>query len=94
LLEGDAHCDGRTEDISEGGILIFAERDLAAGQRVRLRFAAPMTGVIVEVSATAKWAREQRGRRVTGLEFVDAPAGVLASIKQYIRLIAPPASES
>lgn len=93
LLEGDAHCDGRTEDISEGGILIFAERDLTTGQRVRLRFAAPMTGIIVEVTATAKWAREQRGRRVTGLEFVDAPIGVLASIKQYIRLIAPPPSE-
>lgn len=93
LLEGDTHCDGRTEDISEGGILIFAERDLNVGQRVRLRFAAPMTGVIVEMTATAKWTREQRGRRVTGLEFVDAPAGVIASIKQYIRLIAPPPSE-
>ncbi|HEY6723907.1 MAG TPA: serine/threonine-protein kinase [Polyangiaceae bacterium] len=94
LLEGDTHCDGRTEDISEGGVLVFAERDLATGQRVRLRFAAPMSGVIVEVTATAKWAREQRGRRVTGLEFVNAPVDVIASIKQYISLIAPPASEA
>lgn len=90
LLEGDTHCDGRTEDISEGGVLIFTERDLDAGRRVLLRFAAPMTGLIVEVMATAKWTREQRGRRVTGFEFINAPRGVIDSIKRYVGLIAGP----
>jgi len=90
LFEGDKHCDGRTEDISEGGVLIFAERDLDVGRRVLLRFAAPMTGLIVEVTATAKWTREQRGRRVTGLEFTNAPPGVIESIKRYVGLIAGP----
>jgi len=90
LMEGAAHCDGRTEDISEGGVLVFAERDLSAGDRVRLRFAAPMTGRVVEVTATAKWAREQRGRRVTGFEFVNAPVDVIDSIKRYVDLIGAP----
>lgn len=90
LLEGDTHCDGRTEDISEGGLLVFADRDLVAGDRVRLRFAAPMTGIVIEVAATAKWTREQRGRRVTGLEFVNPPAAVIDSIKRYVDLIGAP----
>lgn len=90
LLEAAPPCDGRTEDISEGGVLLFVERDIPVGQRVRLRFAAPMTGLVVEVGATAKWAREQRGRRVAGLEFIDPPADALESIRRYVELMAGP----
>jgi hypothetical protein len=90
LIAGDTPCDGRTEDISKGGVLVFLEHDIATDQRVRLRFALPITGKVVEVDALAKWSRAQRGRRVTGLEFASLPSEAGEAIERYVKLIGVP----
>jgi hypothetical protein len=71
-------------------VLVLLENELASGQTVRLRFALPITGKIVEVDALAKWTRAQRGRRVTGLEFVKLPPEASEAVARYIKLMAAP----
>jgi serine/threonine protein kinase len=90
LLTQAGPSDGRSEDISQGGVLVLLENELASGQTVRLRFALPITGKIVEVDALAKWTRAQRGRRVTGLEFVKLPPEASEAVARYIKLMAAP----
>ena len=91
LLQGGMHCDGRTEDISAGGVLVLLEHELAAGERVRLRFALPISGKVVEVEAIAKWTRGQPGRRVTGIEFMQLTHQARETITRYVQLMATPA---
>ena len=91
LLQGGMHCDGRTEDISAGGLLVLLEHELNAGERVRLRFALPISGKVVDAEARAQWVRGQPGRRVTGLEFMELPQSARETIARYVQLMASPA---
>jgi eukaryotic-like serine/threonine-protein kinase len=84
--------DGRCEDISEGGLLVLSEATCAPGQRVAMRFALPMEGKVVSVEADVRWVRAARGidaqgMRAIGLEFVDLPAAVRASVSRYVELM-------
>ena len=47
--------DGRSEDISEGGMLIIAGHALDDRERVQVRFALPSSGAVVTVTAEARW---------------------------------------
>jgi serine/threonine protein kinase len=96
VMEG-AHAgtiDGRTEDISEGGILVLSHAECAADQRVSVRFALPMEGKVVSVDAHVRWVRaapgpaQARGNRAVGLEFIDLHPSVRSSIAQYVALMA------
>jgi c-di-GMP-binding flagellar brake protein YcgR len=81
--------DARIEDISEGGVLLVASEACAQGDVVRLRFATPMSGRMIEVPAVARWSRSSRGTRATGLEFQDLTETTRAEIKQYVELMGP-----
>ncbi|HVW28659.1 MAG TPA: serine/threonine-protein kinase [Polyangiaceae bacterium] len=82
-----APVDGRIEDISEGGVLVVANEACAQGDIVRLRFATPMTGRMIEISAVARWSRSSRGTRATGFEFQNLSDQTRAEIRQYVSLM-------
>jgi serine/threonine protein kinase len=87
VLAPDDNCDGRSEDISEGGVLVIAPRACATGQRVQIRFSLPASGRIVTLDAIAKWVKASRSQHALGIEFADLPAEVKAEIRAYTALM-------
>jgi len=87
VLGDNQVCDGRSEDISEGGVLIVADTGVAANQRVKLRLPLPSSGKVVLLEATTKWFKTSRTQRAVGLEFVNAPEDVRAEIRAYAALM-------
>jgi len=83
--DGGELFDGRTEDISEGGVLVLTSGQAHAGESVLLRFALPMSGRLVSVPANIRWARETRGERVAlGVSFEDPGDRVLEEVRAYV----------
>jgi tRNA A-37 threonylcarbamoyl transferase component Bud32 len=84
----DGHVDGRSEDISAGGMLVLLREDLPHDGPVIVRFALPTTGHVISVAATPKWTKRQPGRIAVGLEFDELDAHASASIDAYVRYLA------
>jgi len=89
--EGD-FIDGRTEDISEGGLLVVCRGTSTANVQVTLRFATPIEGRIVTCKAHLRWVRSTRpdiadAPSALGLEFIGMPPDLRASIVHYIELM-------
>lgn len=61
--------DGRTEDISEGGILVLTETRLGDDERVQVKLPLPSSGRVATVTAIARWGKGHRGRHALGLSF-------------------------
>ena len=89
VMDGSDPCDGRTEDISEGGVLVLLETTIDLGSQLGVRLALPISGKVVEVRAVSKWERDHRGRRAVGLEFVDLPEEATHAIRRYVELMGP-----
>jgi serine/threonine protein kinase len=91
-LENGTVIDGRSEDISAGGMLVIC-RDMAdAGGIANARFALPVEGKIVACQAHVRWVRaarpnEPQGPRAIGIEFIDVPEAMRASIARYVALM-------
>lgn len=79
--------DGRIEDVSEGGVLFVSEETTNQGEVVRLRFALPVSGRILDVEARTRWNRAYRHTRATGFEFQDLPAPAREEIQRYVALM-------
>jgi serine/threonine protein kinase len=79
--------DGRSEDISEGGLLIVTDTECAQEQQVRVRFPLPTSGRVVQVDALTRWVKTRRNQRAIGLEFQNAPADVRTEIRAYAELM-------
>ncbi len=84
--------DGRSEDISEGGMLVICRQPCEANVRVTVRFALPIEGCVVSCDAHLRWVRCARpdatdGPRALGLEFIDVPEETRASIARYTELM-------
>ncbi len=84
---GTTATDGRTEDLSEGGLLMVTEAACADGERVTLRLPLPMSGRVVELDATTKWIKTRKNQRAIGAEFIDAPEDVRKEIRAYVALM-------
>ena len=81
--------DGRTEDISEGGLLVITRQACEANQRAKVRFASPIEGRVVTCDAHVRWVRAAppevaNGARAIGLEFIDPSVEICASIARYV----------
>jgi serine/threonine-protein kinase len=63
--------EGRTEDVSEGGILVNVAGTCAPGDRVRVRFALPRSDKMIAVDGVVRWSRPAHGMTLLGIEFVD-----------------------
>lgn len=90
-----AVIDGRTEDVSQGGVLVICREACEVGQRAEVRFALPLDGQLVTCTAQVRWVSAERpGRprapRAVGLEFVDPPPHVVATIARYVGQLGDP----
>ncbi len=104
LFEDGHHVDGRSEDISVGGLLVVASSERAADsatatprerrseERVTLRFSLPTTGAIVNLPGTVRWLTDGRGRSALGVEFIDPPPATHMAISRYVEIIGQPSS--
>lgn len=79
---------GRSEEISVSGMLVISDVPFRTGEWVTVRFAAPITGEVIEFGAMVRWARASGTRTSFGLEFVDAPVSATESIRGYVELSA------
>ncbi len=82
LGPGSAYVDGRTEDISAGGVLVVCESVKPEGD-VKIRLALPISGRIATLSATARWVHRSRGD-AAGLEFIDLDPDAKREIETYV----------
>lgn len=81
--------DGRIEEVSEGGLQFVGDRGIAVGQLAKIRFSLPATGLVCEVSATARWNRTVRGNNATGFEFMEITDAARSEIRQYVSIMCP-----
>lgn len=86
VLVGERGIEGRTRDISEGGLQLHVREKLEKGTTVVVRFAPPLSIVAISVRGTVQWARElERGYGV-GISFQSIPDEVRAIISGYAGL--------
>lgn len=78
--------DGRSEDISLGGMLVRTAGAIPAQAKVRVKFDLPRVGRTVTVGATIRWCREARdGGHANGVQFVDLPNDCRKAILDFVR---------
>jgi eukaryotic-like serine/threonine-protein kinase len=79
--------DGRSEDVSVGGLLVLAPQAFEQAQLVKVRFALPMTGRVIEIGATARWVKAAGVRGAVGLQFSSLPADAHEVIDRYVTMM-------
>jgi len=85
ILRADGtSIDGRSEDISVGGLLVLAPQAFGHEENVSVRFALPFTGKLLHVPAIARWVKKARGTGAIGLEFAALEPDQLAVIENYV----------
>jgi CheY-like chemotaxis protein len=70
---------GRTWNLSQGGVQVEAGH-LSPGDKVRVSFRLPTTGVVIDAHGTVKWGNETR----QGIEFARLSNEADAAIRQFI----------
>ena len=91
-VPGIGSIDGRSEDISAGGILVVSRAGLKVGTEVTVRFALPLDGRVVAELSTITWLRatraeESRGLSAIGVEFTSISNEALRQIERYASLM-------
>ena len=91
-VPGIGAVDGRSEDVSGGGLLVVSRAGLKAGTEVTVRFALPLDGRVVAEFAIIKWLRatrseEGKGLSAIGVEFTSISAEALRQIERYATLM-------
>ncbi len=78
---------GRSEEISEEGMLVLTPLPFPLGAPLRLQFASPVTGEMMNLDGSVRWTREARGRSAMGVEFVQVPPTLRRVISDYIAML-------
>jgi serine/threonine-protein kinase len=88
ICVSDGMLEGRSEDISEGGMLVICREGTTRDELASARFALPIDGQVVNCKVRLRWLRpaEPRvaGARALGLEFVDPPDSLRDAVKRYV----------
>lgn len=79
--------DGRSEDVSVGGLLVLAPQAFEQAALVKVRFALPTTGRVIEIDATARWVKAAGVRGAVGLQFSALPAEAHEVIDRYVTMM-------
>jgi eukaryotic-like serine/threonine-protein kinase len=87
IYHGEAVLEGRSEDVSVGGLLVLAPQAFEQAQLVNVRFALPMTGRVIEIGATARWVKAAGVRGAVGLQFSALPADAHEVIDKYVTMM-------
>ena len=91
-VPGIGAVDGRTEDISGGGLLVVSRGGLKEGTDVTVRFALPLDGRVVSEAAVVKWSRaahadESSGLCAIGLAISPDSIETQRQIERYVALM-------
>ena len=87
IMHDDKVLEGRSEDVSVGGLLVLAPQAFEQAALVRVRFALPMTGRVIEIAATARWVKAARVTGAVGLEFSSLPPEAFEVIERYVTMM-------
>jgi serine/threonine protein kinase len=87
IIHEEMVLDGRSEDVSVGGLLVLAPQAFEQAQLVMVRFALPMTGRVIEIAATARWVKAAGVRGAVGLQFSSLPAEAHEVIDRYVTMM-------
>ncbi len=87
IVHDQVVLDGRSEDVSVGGLLVLAPQAFEQAQLVKVRFALPMTGRVIEIGATARWVKAAGVRGAVGLQFSSLPADAHEVIDRYVTMM-------
>lgn len=87
IIHGSSVLDGRSEDISVGGLLVLAPQAFEQAELVTVRFALPVTGRVIEIGATARWVKAARVTGAVGLQFSLLPAEAHEVIDKYVTMM-------
>ena len=80
--------EGRSEDISEGGLLVLTPQNCGeAGGRATVYFAPPAMSRSIAVQVTARWIRDGRGGVAAGLEFVNVNDDLRLAVASYVKVL-------
>lgn len=85
--------EAKVADISVDGALLLSAHGHAVHDRIRVRFALPMGGELVTVTAEVKWVGDRQvegGARPMGVTLVDLPAHARACIERFVDLMNDP----
>lgn len=82
-VSGKAPIDGRSEDVSQGGLLIMTRSTMPQGTAVVLRFALPIDGRVVSEEGVVKWAR---GTAI-GVALASPGPDTTKQIERYVELM-------
>ncbi len=87
-LEGGEVLEGRSEDVSEGGIFVIAAAPIEKGARLHVRFALPVTGSLMSFPAQVRWVVERAPHKVAlGLAFLAIDDGSHRLIREYVSAV-------
>jgi serine/threonine protein kinase len=87
IFHGDVVLEGRSEDVSVGGLLVLAPQAFEQAELVRVRFALPSTGQVIEIGATARWVKAARATGAVGLQFSALPPEAHEVIERYVTMM-------
>ncbi len=92
-VPGVGAVDGRSEDVSAGGLFVVTRAKVGQGTQVTVRFALPVDGKVVAEIATVKWSRDAKLGEgadlfAIGLELASAGAETKRQIERYVALMA------
>jgi serine/threonine protein kinase len=78
-------ADGRSEEISIGGMLVLSASAPPPGKEdLSVRFALPSSGKLVERQAKVRWIKESRGRVAIGLQWTDEVIEMDRLVAEYL----------
>ena len=91
-VPGIGAVDGRSEDISGGGLLVLSRGGVKGGTEVTVRFALPLDGRVVSEPAIIKWTRASRSDETSGLcaigvELHAPSAETKRQVERYVMLM-------
>ena len=92
-VAGIGAVDGRSEDISAGGLFVVTRGHIADRSQVTIRFALPIDGKVVSEMAIVKWSRAPKEEdvgavRAIGIELISPAAETLKQIARYVQFMA------
>ena len=87
LREGKPAVDGRSEDISERGLLVIAQSRVDDGENVQVRFSLPSSGQLITTPAVARWGKTARVHAALGLELTGLSDEQAADVRRFVDLV-------
>jgi serine/threonine protein kinase len=88
-LDDGMVVEGAIQDLSAGGLLVTANRDVTSNTNATVRFPLP-SGVIVTSSAVIRWSRSAQSdtsRVALGVELVELAVPYKQAIAEYVRSV-------